>query len=123
MLKKILLAGLMVTSFAAVPLAALARPVVITVAPPAPRHEVVPAPRRGYAWAPGHWEWRHQRHVWVAGHWVRARPGYAYEAPRWVHNNGRWQMEEGRWARTRRDRDGDGVPNRMDRAPNNPNRY
>ena len=122
MLKKILLAGLMATSFGAVPLGAFARPVIITVAPPAPRHEVIPAPRRGYVWAPGHWEWRQQRHVWVAGQWMHARRGYAYESPRWLQHNGRWQMEQGRWAPTPNDRDGDGVRNRMDRAPNNPNR-
>jgi hypothetical protein len=29
-------------------------------------------------------------------------------------------MEQGRWHRG--DRDGDGVPNRMDRAPNDPTR-
>ena len=76
-LKKILLAGLMATSFAGVPLAAIARPVVITVAPPEPRQEVIPAPRRGSEWARGHWEWRQQKHVWVSGHWMRARRGYA----------------------------------------------
>jgi hypothetical protein len=31
-------------------------------------------------------------------------------------------MERGGWARGGRDRDGDGVPNRMDSHPNNPNR-
>ena len=25
-------------------------------APPAPQYEAVPAPRPGYAWAPGHWQ-------------------------------------------------------------------
>ena len=30
----------------------------ITVAPPAPRVEVVPPPRVGFVWAPGYWEWR-----------------------------------------------------------------
>jgi hypothetical protein len=122
MFKKILLAGLIAASFAAVPLAALARTVVITTAPPELRQEVIPAPRRGSEWAPGHWEWRQRQHVWVGGHWLRARRGYAYESPRWIENNGRWRMEQGRWARTARDRDGDGVPNRMDQAPNNPNR-
>ena len=123
MLKKILVAGLIATSFASVPLAAFARPIVVTVAPPAPWQEVIPAPRRGFVWAPGHWEWRNRRHVWMGGHWMRARPGYAYRSPRWVQNNGRWEMRQGNWARGRGDRDGDGVPNRMDRRPNNPNRY
>jgi hypothetical protein len=44
-------------------------------------------------------------------------------APNWVERDGHWVMERGRWDRGgRHDRDGDGVPNRMDEHPNNPNR-
>ncbi|CAM3473607.1 YXWGXW repeat-containing protein [Paracidovorax anthurii] len=86
-------------------------------APPAPRYERVPPPRRGMVWEQGHWEWRGHRHVWVPGHWLRARPGYAYRQPAWVQNDGRWEMRRGGW-----DRDGDGVPNRYDRRPDNPYR-
>ena len=122
MLKQVFLAGMIAASFSAmVPLAAQARPVYVTVAPPPPQVEVVPAPRRGSEWVGGHWEWRHRQHVWVAGHWIKARRGYAYESPRWVERNGQWEMVQGRWVRGGRDRDGDGVPNRVDRAPNNPN--
>ncbi|MDB5872043.1 MAG: hypothetical protein JWQ07_1485 [Ramlibacter sp.] len=120
MLKKILLAAVIASSFAAVPLTSIARTIVIREAPPAPREEAVPAPRRGYAWAPGHYEWRGGHHVWVSGNWLRARRGQHWEAPQWVERNGQWEMRQGRWARG--DRDGDGVPNRMDRAPNNPNK-
>ena len=110
---------------AAVTLGALAIPQVSTastvvysyVAPPAPRFERHPEPRRGYVWVPGYWDWRGHRHVWIAGAWLKARNGYHYQPHRWVaHNNG-WQFERGRW-----DRDGDGVPNRYDRAPDNPYR-
>jgi hypothetical protein len=53
------------------------------------------APRAAYGYAPGYrWDDRRQ--------WDRGHHGYA---PR-------------RW-----DRDGDGVPNRYDRRPNNPYRY
>ena len=31
---------------------------------------VQPAPRAGYIWSPGHWEWNGRRHLWVAGHWI-----------------------------------------------------
>ena len=31
---------------------------------------VQPAPRAGYIWSPGHWEWNGRRHVWVAGRWI-----------------------------------------------------
>lgn len=39
----------------------------IDVAPPPPRVEVLPPPRVGYVWAPGHWEWVGGRHAWVGG--------------------------------------------------------
>lgn len=100
--------------------------VVITAAPPAPVYEAVPAPRRGYVWAPGHWEWRGHRHAWVAGYWIAERPGYVYNAPVWRRGERGWYMEPARWDRRdqrRWDRDGDGVPNRYDRAPDNPRRY
>lgn len=108
----------------------------INVGPPAERYEVVPAPRRGYDWRPGYWNWspNRQRHHWVAGSWVRSRPGYVYAQPAWVENGGRWQQQRGTWNRRDRDgdgvrnrddrdRDGDGVPNRRDSAPDNPRRY
>jgi hypothetical protein len=57
----------------------------------------------------------------MRGSWMRERRGYRYNQPIWVERNGRWFMERGHWRRG--DRDGDGVPNRQDRAPNNPNRY
>jgi hypothetical protein len=110
-------------------------------APPAPRYERVPAQRAGYAWSPGHWEWRSGRHEWIGGNWVQVRNGYAYTPARWTERNGRWQFESQRWDRDsdrdgipdRRDptpmggsrpgdRDGDGVPNRQDANPDNPNR-
>lgn len=101
-----------------VPSVAQAQPaIIVQTAPPAPRFERVPAPRRGYVWTAGHWEWRGNRHVWAPGVWVRSRPGYAYRQPEWRQDGDRWEMRRGGW-----DRDGDGVPNRMDRRPNNPNR-
>ena len=97
----------------------------LDVAPPAPRYEVVPAPRSGYVWQPGVWVWRDGRHHWVAGHFVRERHGMYWHPDRWEQRDGRWAFERGRWDReryARRDNDGDGVPNRYDRAPNNPYR-
>ncbi|MDM0089687.1 MULTISPECIES: hypothetical protein [unclassified Variovorax] len=91
--------------------------VFINTPPPPPRYERVPPPRRGYVWAPGHYEARGHRHVWVPGGYMRARPGYAYRAPEWRERGGRWEYNRGRW-----DRDGDGVPNRYDRRPDNPYR-
>ncbi|MBP6599530.1 MAG: YXWGXW repeat-containing protein [Giesbergeria sp.] len=78
-------------------------------APPPPRHEAIPRPRRGQVWVPGHWQWHGRHHVWKSGHWVTARPGYYYQAPRWEQRGGRWYMHEGRW-----DRNGNGVPDRYE---------
>ena len=60
----------------------------------------------------------------MEGYWVKARPGHVYRPPTWQEHNGHWQMQRGHWERKqrRRDRDGDGVPNRYDRDPNNPYR-
>jgi len=106
-------AALPVTSQAAVD-------VFFNVAPPPPRVEIVPAPRAGWVWVPGYWAPRAHRHVWIAGHWERVRRGYAYVPPRWVERDHRWFYEQPRWHRG--DRDGDGVPNYRDRAPNDPYR-
>jgi WXXGXW repeat (2 copies) len=68
--------------------------------PPPPRREMVPAPRRGYQWAPGYWRWNGRRHDWVGGTWIKARPGYRYVPPSWARGpRGDWQMAPSRWAR------------------------
>jgi hypothetical protein len=99
--------------------------VLIGSAPPPPMYERMPAPRHGYVWAPGYWEWSGHRHHWVSGQWLAARPGYAYASPSWRQRDGRWYMEPGRWnaygpdrgrmAYYDHDRDRDGIPNRYDR--------
>jgi hypothetical protein len=71
----------------------------IGIAPPAPRVEVVPAPRRGYIWAPGYWDYRHRRHVWVPGRWVGERRGYRWVPDRWDRRGPRWHHERGHWER------------------------
>jgi hypothetical protein len=67
------------------------------VAPPAPRYEVVPAPRSGYTWAPGYWSWEGQRHNWAPGRWIEARPGSYWVADRWEPRDGRHHFKPGRW--------------------------
>ena len=134
MMKKFLLASVVAATLGSVAVPA-ASAVYVRIAPPEPRAEVVPAPRRGYTWAPGYWDWRNNRHVWVSGHWIKERRGYVYAEPRWVERDGRWYKERRGWQRSGRgdrdrdgipnrvdrDKDGDGVPNRADARPNNPN--
>jgi hypothetical protein len=78
---------------------ALARTVVIEVAPPPARVEVVPVLRHGQTWAPGYWGWQRNRHVWVRGHTMRARSGYAWAPDRWNQVDGRHEFQRGRWTR------------------------
>jgi len=113
----------------------------IDVAPPAPRYEVVPAPRAGFVWQPGYYEFRNHHHVWHNGYWVKERRGMYWHPSRWEQENGRYVFRHGSWDREKyvmhgngdrdhdgvpnradRDRDGDGVPNKYDRAPDNPHR-
>jgi len=91
----------------------------IQFAPPAPRHEWVPADRPGYVWAPGYWDYRHNRYEWVSGHWVRERQGYYYSSPTWVQQGDRWYLQRHGWQRGYRDRDHDGIPNRYDHDRDN----
>ena len=123
-IQKLILGSLVAATLGSFALPAAARTSVdfyLNVAPPAAYYEPAPAPRIGFVWAPGYWDWRGHRHHWVAGHWVRSRPGYVYYHPRWYDNNGRWYLARGGWSRG--DYDGDGVPDRWDRYPRNPYRW
>jgi len=110
------LALLSLGTLATLPATAQAQ-VVIQIAPPPPRAERIPPPRRGQVWAPGHWEWRGQRHVWIGGRYLQARPGYAYRNPAWEQHGERWEMRRGGWDRDRR-----GGPDRHDHRPHDPHR-
>ena len=120
-MRKLIVGSLVAAALGAIALPAAARTSVdffVNIGPPPVYREYVPAPRVGYVWVPGYWDWRHRGYHWVAGHWVRHRPGYYYEPVRWVHRHGRYYRAGG-W----RDHDRDGVPNRFDRRPHNPYRY
>lgn len=131
-MKKCLLAVTLAAVVGSFTAPAVGADIIVNIAPPPPRFEAVPAPRHGYVWAPGHWEWNGRAYHWVGGRWVGARAGYRWSAPQWVERGGRWYYEPRGWARDRdhdgvpnrfdRDRDGDGIPNRLDRHPNNPRR-
>lgn len=120
-MKKLIAGSLIAAALGVAALPAAARPHVaffVNVAPPPVYHEAVPSPRAGWHWAPGYWDWRVNRHHWIRGHWVRERAGYYYAPARWVGNGDRYYYSRPAWRH--RDSDGDGVPNRFDRAPYNP---
>ncbi|HEY1437147.1 MAG TPA: YXWGXW repeat-containing protein [Casimicrobiaceae bacterium] len=98
MRKKILVAALALGAIS-VPIVSEARTVIVEVAPPPARVEVVPAARVGYVWAPGYWNWNGHRHVWVAGRWVGERHGWHWEPHHWEEREGRWHFHEGGWRR------------------------
>ncbi|MFZ5782700.1 MAG: YXWGXW repeat-containing protein [Pseudomonadota bacterium] len=85
--------------------------------PPAAPYEAVPAPRPGHVWSPGHYRLVNDRYVWTPGRWLEARPGYRYVPDAWeryqADGRERWRYVPSRW-----DRDGDGIPNSVDRYDN-----
>jgi hypothetical protein len=72
----------------------------VNVRPPAPRVVVVPAPRAGYAWAPGYWRWNGRSHLWVDGKWIREQRGKHWVPAHWEEGRrGYWHFEAGHWER------------------------
>jgi hypothetical protein len=85
---------------AAVPVVARAQVGVDVVIgrPPPPVHvEAVPAPRAGYVWAPGYWQWDGRQHIWHRGHWEAERPGQRYVAARWIETPRGWHFVPAHW--------------------------
>jgi hypothetical protein len=66
--------------------------------PPPPRVEVLPPPRRGFVWDPGHWRWVGNRYAWIGGHWRPMRGG-RWAPGHWVQRGPNWMWAEGRWVR------------------------
>jgi hypothetical protein len=96
---KALLAGLL---FSAATLlsspAVMAKDITVDAAPPADRHEVVPNPRAGYVWAPGHWEWTGRFYSWTGGTWIIAHRGQDWVADRWEQVGSQYHFLPGHWA-------------------------
>jgi WXXGXW repeat (2 copies) len=78
---------------------ASARAIVVDIAPPLARVEVIPVLRPGYTWAPGYWNWQHNQHVWVNGHSMRERKGYDWAPDRWNQVSNGHEFERGHWTR------------------------
>jgi hypothetical protein len=99
-MRKLIVAGMVAAALAGVSIPAAARSNVdlfVNIGPPPPVVEVVAAPRVGFVWVPGFWEWRHGRHIWVGGHYIRHRHGFVYEPARWIERDGRWGYVRPGW--------------------------
>ena len=75
--------------------------VVVRVAPPAPRLEIVPrAPSAHHFWVHGYWAYHPQHgYVWYGGHYEYEHPGYAWEPAHWSERGGYWHFVGGHWRR------------------------
>jgi len=71
----------------------------ISLAPPAPQYEIVPALSPGHVWAPGYWGWSGERHVWVRGRSIVQREGYRWEPDRWEQRDRSYYRTAGHWQR------------------------
>jgi len=96
------------TAFAAVGLTAshaLAQAsveVVVPVAPPAPRVEVIPEiaveRREREHWVPGYWKWNGRAHDWYEGRYVvRPRAGAVWVPGRWEPRGSGYVYIDGHW--------------------------
>ena len=69
----------------------------VTIAPPAERVEVVPAPREGYIYERGYWGWDGQRYNWQEGRFITNREGHRYVPHEWRHEGDKWRFSAGHW--------------------------
>ena len=83
--------------FAAVAQAERVYDVEIGVAPPPPRVEIVPAPREGYIYEPGHYVWNGSEYVWTDGQFIQYREGHEYHPSMLERRGDRWHFRTGHW--------------------------
>ena len=87
-------------AFAAPTMANPGAAVTTDVRTPPSRVELV-APRAGYVWAPGYWEWYGRSYHWATGSYIYERRHAHWVADQWVQEGGRWHYLRGRWESTR----------------------
>jgi len=75
--------------------------------------EVTPAPRAGYIWSPGHYEWTGTREVYMPGVWVK--DDYEQQWRAYANANGTTTYANG--PLVLRDRDGNVIPTSPDAYP------
>jgi hypothetical protein len=97
---KRLLAMIFAAGLIAAPTAAFAvTEIELTVAPPAERVEVVPAPREGYTWQRGYWQWDNdaKKYNWTEGRYIQNREGHKFVQHEWISDGGKWRFRAGHW--------------------------
>jgi len=66
-------------------------------APPPPQRDERPAPRPGYVFLHGRWDWRGGKWEWDEGRWERERPGQQWRDARWELRDGTYALIDGEW--------------------------
>jgi hypothetical protein len=94
---KVTLVALAVAASIPVAMARSQFDVQLNIGPPAPVYEVQPAPRAGYVWAPGYWDYQGNHHMWRKGHWEHDRHGQHWSGGRWTQHDGKWYLNRGHW--------------------------
>ena len=69
----------------------------LTLPPPPARYEVVPQPRAGYIYQPGHYEWDGRAYVWREGLFIEKREGHVYTPYGLEHRGDMWYYRRGHW--------------------------
>lgn len=69
----------------------------VAVPPPPDRVEIVPAPREGYIYEPGHYVWNGSAYVWSDGQFIRNREGHTWHRYTIEHDGDRWHYRAGHW--------------------------
>src|SRR5205809_39528 len=64
---------------------------------PPPRGEGRMAPRPGFVWIRGHWDWQNGQYAWVAGRYEPVRNGRRWRDVRWEQRGGEWVRVDGDW--------------------------
>lgn len=91
------LIGLSASALLGPSLASAGPDVLSNAAPPPDRLERVPAPRDGYVWGVGHWEWTGRFYKWVSGTWITAHHGARWVPDRWDQVGTQWHFAQGHW--------------------------
>ena len=69
----------------------------IRTAPPPPRVEVVPVPREGFIYEPGHYSYDGEKYVWADGRFIQQREGRTYTPYALERRGDNWYFRPGYW--------------------------